>query len=89
MVNIELVYALPYQQKIIALQVPVGSSVAAAIIQSNILSLYPELDLSALKVGIFSRRVTLDTVLQAGDRIEIYRSLRVDPKESRRLRARR
>ncbi len=38
-------------------------------------------------VGIHGRRVTLDTPLADGDRVEIYRPLRVDPKEARRQRA--
>jgi putative ubiquitin-RnfH superfamily antitoxin RatB of RatAB toxin-antitoxin module len=39
--------------------------------------------------GIYGRRVTLDTKLADGDRVEIYRPLRADPKEARRQRARR
>jgi len=38
-------------------------------------------------VGIFGKRVTLDTALADGDRVEIYRALRTDPKEARRQRA--
>ena len=40
-------------------------------------------------IGIFGKRVTLDTRLANGDRIEIYRPLSTDPKEARRRRARR
>jgi len=43
-------------------------------------------------VGIYGRRVALDARLADGDRVEIYRPLRADPKEARRrrtLRARR
>jgi uncharacterized protein len=38
-------------------------------------------------VGIHGRRVALDTPLADGDRVEIYRPLRADPKEARRQRA--
>lgn len=38
-------------------------------------------------VGIHGRRVTLDTKLADGDRVEIYRPLRADPKAARRQRA--
>ena len=38
-------------------------------------------------VGIFGKKKTLDTVLRERDRIEIYRPLMADPKESRRKRA--
>lgn len=37
--------------------------------------------------GIFGRRVPLDARLADGDRVEIYRPLRADPKEARRRRA--
>jgi putative ubiquitin-RnfH superfamily antitoxin RatB of RatAB toxin-antitoxin module len=37
--------------------------------------------------GIHGRRAPLDTKLADGDRVEIYRVLRVDPKAARRRRA--
>jgi putative ubiquitin-RnfH superfamily antitoxin RatB of RatAB toxin-antitoxin module len=47
-------------------------------------------DLSAfsLSVGVWGRKVALSEPLRAGDRIEVYRGLQVDPKEARRLRYR-
>jgi putative ubiquitin-RnfH superfamily antitoxin RatB of RatAB toxin-antitoxin module len=39
-----------------------------------------------LKLGIFSKRVSLDHVMADGDRLEIYRPLLIDPKDARRLR---
>jgi len=41
------------------------------------------------QVGIFGKRVAMDTRLADGDRVEIYRPLKLDPKEARRRRARR
>ena len=38
-------------------------------------------------VGVFGERVAGDRLLEDGDRVEIYRTLDVDPKEARRLRA--
>ena len=38
-------------------------------------------------VGVFGRAVRPDTALNDGDRLEIYRGLTFDPKESRRRRA--
>jgi len=38
-------------------------------------------------VGIHGQRVTLDSALRDGDRVEIYRPLRLDPKQARRQRA--
>lgn len=40
-----------------------------------------------LIVGIFGLKMPLDTVLADGERIEIYRPLRMNPKEIRRKRA--
>ncbi|MGD9951369.1 MAG: RnfH family protein [Burkholderiales bacterium] len=37
--------------------------------------------------GIHGQRVALDTRLGDGDRVEVYRPLRVDPKQARRQRA--
>ena len=48
---------------------------------------FPEIDLKATKVGIWSRVVKLRDRLTDGDRIEIYRPLIADPKEIRKRRA--
>lgn len=39
-------------------------------------------------VGVWGRRAELDHVLRNRDRIELYRGLKVDPKEARRVRYR-
>ena len=44
--------------------------------------------LAELKIGIWGRLQPLNTPLRERDRIEVYRPLTVDPKESRRLRYR-
>ena len=69
-----------------SIRIRAGSTVAYAIRQSGLLQHHPELILAQLKVGIFSKMVTLDTLVQAGDRIEIYRPLLIDPKNSRKRR---
>ena len=46
-------------------------------------------DISTQAVGIWGRVAGLETELAEGDRVEIYRPLAMDPKEARRLRARR
>lgn len=63
-------------------------SVAQAIVQSGFCSDFPDVDWQAGRVGIFGKRVTPETIVADGDRIEIYRPLVFDPKESRRRRAR-
>lgn len=86
-INIEVAYALPDQQVILSLEVPEDCSVEDAIKRSTILETYPQIDLSTDKVGIFGKMCKLDTTLRNKDRIEIYRKLIADPKESRRQKA--
>lgn len=85
--EVEVVYALPTQQKVIVLDVPEKSTITEVIHLSNVLIDYPEIGLQKNKVGIFGKKVDLQYIVQAGDRIEIYRPLTIDPKEARRIRA--
>ncbi|MGC9403875.1 MULTISPECIES: RnfH family protein [Vibrio] len=87
MIHVEVVYALPQEQRVFTLVVNKSLSVEEIIVQSGVLSLYPEIDLKKNKVGVFSRNVKLDATVQDKDRIEIYRPLLADPKEIRRKRA--
>ena len=88
-INIEVAYALPDKQIIRAVNVDVGTTIGAAIVQSGIMMDFPELDieLENAKVGIFGKVASMTTVLAEGDRVEIYRPLIADPKEVRRKRA--
>ncbi len=87
LIEIEVAYALPEKQTLLKLKVPEGTLAQAAIEQSGILDIHPEIDLAAQKIGIFSKAIKLDTVLRARDRVEIYRPLIADPKAVRRQRA--
>ena len=84
---IELIYALPDEQEILTIEVSNDCDIQNAIIQSNILELYPEIDLKVNRVGVFSKVSKLTDTLRDGDRIEIYRPLIIDPKEARKARA--
>jgi putative ubiquitin-RnfH superfamily antitoxin RatB of RatAB toxin-antitoxin module len=86
MANVEVVY-IPVDQSPLRAQVTfvAGMTVTNVLKQSGLLDRYPEL--AGLPVGIFSRMVQLDTQVKAGDRIEIYRALTLDPMETRRQRA--
>lgn len=87
LINIEIAYALPTQQTLLALQMEPGLSVEEIIQRSGILDTHQDIDLKANKVGIWSRTCKLRDIPKNGDRIEIYRPLIADPKESRRRRA--
>jgi len=86
-INIEVAYALPEEQVIIPLQVDVGTTAVQAIELSGILEQFESIDLATSKVGIFGKAEKPDTELREKDRVEIYRPLIADPKESRRKRA--
>jgi len=86
-ITIEVVYGVPHKQKILTLSVDAGTSVEQAIVDSGIAALFPEIDLSINKVGIWNRAVKLTEVLDDLDRIEIYRPLIADPKDVRKRRA--
>lgn len=85
LITIEVAYATPEQQVLLALSVPENTTVADAIDASGLLTRFPEIELSA--VGIFGKICTVQQLLKAGDRVEIYRPLCNDPKEARRQRA--
>ena len=85
-VEVEIVYGVTGAE-IIRQEVPANATLREAIEQSGILEKYPEIDLDSNKTGVFSRKRELHTPVHAGDRIEIYQPLKVDPREARRRRA--
>lgn len=93
-IPVEVAYALPHKQKIVALLVEPGTTALQAVQRSGITTFFPELDINQAALGLFGQ--TLGTKglaeanvyeLQSGDRVEIYRPLKADPKEARRKRA--
>lgn len=86
-ITVEVAYALPQSQSIIPLTVSQGTTAQEAIMQSGILLQYPDIAANKLVLGIFGKKAAPETVLQARDRVEIYRPLLANPKEARRQRA--
>jgi putative ubiquitin-RnfH superfamily antitoxin RatB of RatAB toxin-antitoxin module len=84
--NVGVCYAEADRQSWLRLEVPNNSTVEQAIELSGLLSRYPEIDLSKQKVGIFGKLAKLDTIIQEGDRVEIYRQITVDPTQVKRRR---
>jgi uncharacterized protein len=94
LISVEVAYALPHKQKIIALLVEPGTTALDAVKRSNIHQYFPDIDMDNLKLGIFGQSLGTKglesadkQILHAGDRVEIYRPLTSDPKEARRKRA--
>ena len=94
MITVEVACALPHKQKIVTLAVPAGTTARQALALSRIDGEFPEVAVDSAPLGIFGQ--TLGTkglpggeeyVLQAGDRVEVYRPLLADPKEVRKRRA--
>ena len=102
MITVEVAYLDVDHQYRQSVEVAEGSTVLEAIIASGVAKHMPDatwglnpsgskLDPSRVdpnRLGIFSKRVSVDHVVESADRIEIYRPLILDPMEARRRRAR-
>jgi putative ubiquitin-RnfH superfamily antitoxin RatB of RatAB toxin-antitoxin module len=90
MLRVSIAVALPGQQDVVDVAVPEGATLREALEAADIPRRHPELGpVDALQVGIWSRRARLESVLRDGDRVEVYRALKADPKAMRRARVRR
>lgn len=87
--KVEVAYALPQQQRIIALEVEPGCTALAAAQRSGIDQLFPEIDWRSAVLGVFGRLLDAPAQysLSEGERVEIYRPLLIDPKAVRKQRA--
>lgn len=93
-ITVEVAYGNPQKQLIISLQVPLGTTAIEAVLLSKITEEFAAIDPVKDPMGIFSKPLDgktrpepQDYVLEAGDRIEIYRPLLIDPKQARLARA--
>ena len=89
MVSIEAVYALPEHQYEVQLELDDGARVVDALAALATREGFADLDLASVAVGIYGREVPREQRLVAGDRLEIYRPLKMDPMSARRQRAQR
>jgi len=76
--RVQVVVALPRAERVFSLELPQGATVQDALGKAG---------LEARSVGIFGETVALETRLADGDRVEVYRPLKIDPQEARRRRA--
>jgi putative ubiquitin-RnfH superfamily antitoxin RatB of RatAB toxin-antitoxin module len=82
--KVSVAYTGQHKQVWLHVQVADGSTVTDAINQSGILSIFPEIDLTQQKLGIFGKLAKADAQLKEGDRVEIYRAITADPKTVKR-----
>lgn len=86
-IKIEVCYATATWEFLRGLTVDAGTTLEQAVRQSTLLQEVPQLDLASALTGIYGKKKPLDTVLREHDRVEVYRPLQADPKETRRRRA--
>jgi putative ubiquitin-RnfH superfamily antitoxin RatB of RatAB toxin-antitoxin module len=80
--RVEVVHALADRQVVVPLQLPEGATAEQAVAMSG-------LPAAGRRMGIGGKVVEATHVMRDGDRVELLRPLAADPKEARRLRARR
>lgn len=86
-IAVEVAYAGPQGQFLLRVELPEGATTGDAIRASGIASRLPGVEIGERNVGIWSRVCGLSAALRDGDRVEIYRPLVADPKDTRRKRA--
>jgi len=82
--RVEVVFALPDRQRVVQLPLRDGMTALEAVQAAGLEREFPELVGRRLELGIYGRRVEATQVLRNGDRVEIYRPLKFDPREARR-----
>ena len=90
MIRVEVAYARPDKQEIVPVTVPEGTSALEAVKLSGITDIFPEVDPDSNDMGIFGKVIKDPAAheLRDGDRVELYRPLKIDPKQARLNRAR-
>lgn len=87
--RIEVAWAHPDQQYLLTLDLPERSTVSDALAAARLMQPCPELSSADLVVGVWGQieKAPQTRQLQAGDRVEVYRPLLIDPMEARKARA--
>jgi putative ubiquitin-RnfH superfamily antitoxin RatB of RatAB toxin-antitoxin module len=86
--RISVAIAVPSRQEVVEIDLPEGSTVADAIAAVKPQSRFAGIALETVEAGVWGARVAGDAVLRDGDRVELYRALKADPKDQRRRRVR-
>jgi len=95
-IEIEVACAWPEKQIIRTLRVPVGTTARQALRQSGLADelmakdiardIARDINIDTVTLGVFGRVVPDSYVPRTGERIEVYRPLRRDPREARKIR---
>lgn len=89
---VEVAFALPLKQRIVALEVPQGTTASEAVLKADLPGLFPEVAAEVFDqatLGVFGKALKAPSqyVLCDGERVEVYRPLKIDPKAARLARA--
>ncbi|HVI51457.1 MAG TPA: RnfH family protein [Candidatus Sulfotelmatobacter sp.] len=82
--KVGVVYATPQRQMNLSVSLDDGATVRQAIDRSGLLTRCPEIDLAAVKIGVWGKMVDIDSVVEDGARIEVYRPITADPRTVKR-----
>jgi putative ubiquitin-RnfH superfamily antitoxin RatB of RatAB toxin-antitoxin module len=83
--QVEVAFALADRQELLVIELPDGSTVGEAIDKSGLARQFPDVDFETLQAGVWGKPAARDQAVKAGDRVEIYRPLEMDPRDARRL----
>lgn len=82
--TLQVVYATPERQQIVEVRHRIGMTAADAVSESGLLKAVPEIAARPLVLGIFGVEVGMEHAVNPGDRVEICRPLKIDPRDMRR-----
>lgn len=82
--KVGIVYATSARQMSLSVNLDEGATVRQAIERSGLLARCPEVDLATAKVGVWGKVVDMDSAVEDGARIEVYRPITADPRTVKR-----
>lgn len=83
-IHVEVAAGTPEKQVLISLEVPEGTTLIEAVRRAGVAERLPGIEIDPQRLGVFGTVRSPDTELSDGDRAEVYRPLRADPKQVRR-----
>ncbi len=81
--SVEVVYATPEFQRVVRVSFTPGLTAGQAVRRAGVLEEFPEIQSGPLVLGVFGERVEEDRQLAQGERVEICRPLKQDPRAMR------
>jgi putative ubiquitin-RnfH superfamily antitoxin RatB of RatAB toxin-antitoxin module len=83
-VHVEVACALGDRQQLVSVDVPPGTTARQAALAAGLCDRFPEIDFYRCALAIYGEPVADDRPLADGDRLEILRPLRREPRDARR-----